>query len=118
MARDRGESVVTGEPDGIRRGGELTRGTGSVVQAPGIDERSEEPEVLDLALAPAAPRGPQAVEQTDEVAGLAGRPAARLEAPHHRPRGLALAIAALAEVLPRPSLTVARWRRSMGRPGR
>jgi hypothetical protein len=63
-----------------------------VVDAAGFDERAEEPEVFDLSLAPAAVGRPEAVEEPDQVAGFASRPAACLETPHHRPGGLGPAV--------------------------
>src|SRR5205814_10496896 len=55
-ARERGDSDVTMGRGGSRRDGEVTRESGSVLDATRLDERSEEPQMLDLALAPTAAR--------------------------------------------------------------
>ena len=74
-------------------GRQLARGTGhwlrprSAIDAPCLDQRMEEPQMLDLAHGPTGPRRPQAVQQRHEIAGFALRPATCFQAPDKRSGG-------------------------------
>src|SRR4051794_9384597 len=79
-ARARGDSLTRpAGPPSRRRAGTVIRSAG---QAARPDERPDPPKVLDLAIAPARPGRPEAVEDGDEVAGLVLGPAVHLERPH------------------------------------